>query len=320
MKIDNAKYTELARNDLLICVLGFEPRSYFLLKKNFDTRDASNTLVFRLCSDEHICDLTKEMEGRGIAIIDCNYNETTKVIASVCDFIKSSYEINIRSNVYIDYSSMPRSWYCALPLETWKYSCSDRRIVFLYTAGDYPYKYKDYPTAGIDSIVVFSGNTLPAVDVKRYHIMGLGFDKIRTETVKSIIEPDLLVTCYAYNPDSNIRADVLNKNKNLIEGSVLSLALPIDNFRGMIDRLSELIYDLTRDSQVIIIPDGAKPLIMAMSLVSEVVKKEGVTCLHISRNCYLQYEIRVTPREDEIYGFQVYDGDIVPGTKHCGLL
>lgn len=53
---------------------------------------------------------------------------------------------------------------------------------------------------------------------------------------------------------------------------------------GMVDKLCELVYDQMQSGQVIIIPDGPKPLIMAMSLIPDIVKKDGVTCLHISRN------------------------------------
>ena len=67
-----------------------------------------------------------------------------------------------------------------------------------YTAGLYPRSYKSYPSAAIESISVFSGVTLPSIDIKRYHIMGLGLDNIRTETVNTIVEPDLLICCYAY--------------------------------------------------------------------------------------------------------------------------
>ncbi len=306
MKFSNALYRELQSNDLLICTVGFEPRSYYLLETNIESRDEKNTLVFRLCPDEQVDRVSYLLNERNITQINCEYNESSKVIDEICTFIERFMQTNDLQNVYIDYSSMPRSWYCALPKRVSHYSSPDRNVAFLYTAGDYPYIYKDYPTSGIDSIHVFSGHTFPVVDIKRYHVMGLGFDKIRTETVKSIIEPDMLITCYTYNTENNIESEIRLKNENLINGSILTLALPISNFVGMIDKLCELVFDLTREGQVIIVPDGAKPLIMAMSLIPDIVNKIGVTCLHISRNCCLPYNVKVTPRENEIYGFYVF--------------
>jgi len=166
--------------------------------------------------------------------------------------------------------------------------------------------YSNYPSAGIDSISVFSGLSLPAVDIKRFHIIGLGYDNIRTETMISIIEPESLISCYAYNPlDSETKKGAYEANKNIFIRSLFSAALPIDNFRGIVDKLCELVFDLTQNGQVIFVPDGPKPLIMAMSLIPGIIEKKGITCLHILRNNTLFSKIDVESREDEIYGFQV---------------
>lgn len=306
MNISNSQYSKMKTEDLFVCVIGYEPRSYYLLQENLETRNSTNTLIFKLDDDKLEQKLKNEIEDSDLKIVDCEYNNTNKFKQEVIVFFQENLQKHKRISLCVDYSSMPTSWYCSVPIFLKDYINERSKITFFYTAGSYPNKYENYPTAGIDSISVFSGITLPAVDIKRYHIMGLGYDKIRTETVKSIIEPDLLIICYAYNPDDDsIRSNIYNLNKNIIEGSLLSVALPINNFCGMVDKISEIVYEQLRDGQVVLIPDGPKPLIMAMSLISDLIKRDGVTCLHISRNSSHFSKIHVTPRVNDIFCFQV---------------
>ena len=301
MKILNINYRELGPDDLFVCVLGHEPRSYHLLDKNIDTRNDKNTKVFYFPCYEEIKKKKKDYSKR-FSLLECNYNEIDKFIKSTKDFFLKRKS----GNLYVDYSSMPRGWYCKLPIILEEYTSNDKKLFFLYTAGDYPRRYENSPSAGIDTISVFSGLTLPAVDIKRYHILGLSYDNVRTETIKSILEPNLLISCYAYNPDNyTIKNNVIKLNERTIENSLLSVELPLGNINGMVNKLCELVYDHLRKGQVILVPDGPKPLIMAMSLVPDIVDKKGVTCLHISRNDSCNSKILVKPREDEIYGFQV---------------
>lgn len=307
MIINNAYYNDLAEDDILVCTLGYEPRSLFLFEKNASTRNSENTLVFRIDHTEQTQKYAEELEAKGLPIIDCYYNDVAKIKNETKKFFCSCAERIEQLSFHIDYSSMPRSWYCSLALYLADVVTLEKKLYFWYNAGDYPHSYDNYPSAGIDSISVFDGISLPAIDIKRYHIMGLGYDNIRTETVKSIVEPDSLIVCYAYNPyNMKTKRQVYEVNEHVIESSLMSVALPIDNFSGMIDKLCNLTYDqLLQNAQVIFIPDGPKPLIMAMSLIPYIVNMPGVTCLHISRNNNHYKEIAVSPRENEIYGFRV---------------
>jgi hypothetical protein len=307
MIIKNKDYEKLKVTDLFICVLGYEPRSRFLFEENIDSRDHKNTLVFRLDNGKHIQKCLTKIKSKNIQLIDCEYKDSEKVHQHICNFLEQKLLEDNKTSLCIDYSSMPRSWYCPLPFSLSNSFSKNVGITFYYVAGDYPDRTENFPTAGIDSISVFSGLSLPAVDIDRFHIMGLGYDRSRTETVKSIIEPDLLITCYVYNPIYiKSKEKIVNLNEDLLKKSLLTVALPINNFSGMVDKLCELVYDHVRDGQVIIIPDGPKPLIMAMSLIPELVKKDAVTCLHISRNNICHNKIQVIPRENEIFGFQVF--------------
>ena len=306
MQIRNINYQDLNAVDLLVFALGYETRSTYLYKKNKDTRNSKNTLAIwidsEVCRENEVNALRKE----DISVIKCDYADHKKVCESILEFLEENFETDKLLNVHIDYSSMPRSWYCLIPRYIKEHCNRKHTIFFWYTAGNYPTSYKAFPSAGIDSISVFSGSSLPAVDIKRYHIMGIGFDNIRTETVKSIVEPDSLIVCYAYKENSDIKGQVYEVNQRTIQTATMSVALPINHFSGMVDRICSLTYELlSKNAQVILIPDGPKPLIMSMSLVPEIIGKPGVTCLHISRNSDHYSKVDVAPQKDEIYGFQI---------------
>jgi len=302
MLFENQLYKALTEEDILICAFGYEPRSYYLYEQNKETRNGNNTLVFQ----EEDSSLSKELEAKQIITVSCKYGEAEKCIREIDSFLHKKCHSDAPKSIHLDYSFMPRSWYCSLPSHLSKvFKGND--IYFWYTAGEYPKFLTNFPSAGIDNISVFAGTALPAIDEKRFHFMGLGFDSIRTETVKSIIEPDSLIVCYAYNPENpKIEKQVYDLNKSTIDNALLSIALPINNFNAMVQKIGEIVYEqLKCNSQVIIIPDGPKPLILAMSLMPFVIDRPGITCLHISHNSAHYNRIKVKPRKNEIYGFKV---------------
>ena len=72
-------------------------------------------------------------------------------------------------------------------------------------------------------------------------------------------------------------------------------------------KMNEIIIEQTREGQIIIIPDGPKPLIFAMSLSSILTDvDDDITCLHINRNELLaDNKVKVLARENEIYGVKI---------------
>ena len=64
----------------------------------------------------------------------------------------------------------------------------------------------------------------------------------------------------------------------------MSVALHIEDFEFMVSKLCDTTNELLPAGDVILIPDGPKPLIFALSLVPNLVRKHGITCLHITRN------------------------------------
>ena len=265
MILKNSKYNKLTERDMLVFTVGHEPRSTYLFEQNYDSRDQYNTLAFHINNkSDGRSQYINKLKKQGITVIDCDYGDVRIVADRIIEFVNSRESESALGHLNIDYSSMPRSWYCALPILFDAYYDYQGEVFFWYNAGTYPRAYKDFPTEGIDSISVFSGISLPSVDTKRYHFMGLGFDSLRTETIKSIVEPDTLIACYAYNPKYPIIKDqVYNVNKRTIQNASLSVTLPLDSFVGMVDKLCSLVYDLLqKNAQVVLVPDGPKPLIM----------------------------------------------------------
>ena len=307
MKVKNEKWRQLHESDFFIFTIGHEPRSSYIYDQNSNSRNKENTLAFCFDDKGSKNELISELKKKEIAIINCSYADSNLVQQTIANFYQEKITTHGHIQLHIDYSSMPRSWYCSIPMYMSSIINAGSTLFFWYNTGRYPRSYKNYPSAAIDSISVFSGLSLPAIDIKRYHIMGLGLDSIRTETVKTIVEPDLLICCYAYNPNNvEIKKQVYEVNKRVIQSASLVVSLPLDNLEGMVDKLCGLAYDLLlKDAQVIFIPDGPKPLIMAMSIVPQLIDKPGITCLHIASNTNYYPRIAIQPRDNEIFGFQL---------------
>jgi hypothetical protein len=318
--ISNCIYENFAANELFVCALGYEERSFYLLGRNLDTRNINNTLVFQF-GDFDQNSLSAEIEKyisqlpKG-HLIKVSYGEYKIIQESVIAFLESQVNNNLCNDnicLHIDYSSMPRSWYCNLPtfIESNKSSLPMHLdIKFWYVAGDYPQTYNNYPTAGISNFSVFSGNVLPKIDSRRTHLVALSYDAKRTQGILSITEPELLIVCYAYNTTDGRKKkkEVEKINEDIIRRATVSVALPMNDFIYILGKTREIIFEHTYNEQIVVIPDGPKPLIFAMSLASLLNQDDDVTCLHINRNETIaaveQNKVRVVPRKNEIYGMK----------------
>lgn len=304
------QYDDLSDNDILICALGYEFRSYYLLERNLGTRNSSNTLIINFDDLQKEClsnNLLKQIDFLALKTEICSYAQGEKFQDDVITFLNEVVGSKTNRKIYIDYSAMPRNWYCALPrrIESEiQNRCLD--LVFLYVAGIYPEKYESYPTAGIDHLKLFSGGALPRIDSQRTHLIALSYDTRRTQSLLSMLEPEFLIVCYAYDTPEK-KAEIEDVNQDIIRRASAAVALPINDFVYILQKMNELIIEQTREGQIIIIPDGPKPLIFAMSLSSVLADiDDDITCLHINRNEFLADNmIKVLARENEIYGFKI---------------
>ena len=303
-------YSDLSENDIFICALGYERRSYYLLQKNIETRNNSNTLLILFDDLQKEClprDLEDKISSPIFKTVVCSYAQGESFQNSLIAFLGEMVRENSKKRIFIDYSSMPRNWYCALPgivEKEIRKRCLE--LVFLYVAGIYPEEYKIYPTAGIDRLKLFSGGALPRIDMQRTHLIALSYDTRRTQSLLNMLEPEFLIVCYAYDTPEK-KAEIEDVNQDIIRRASASVALPINNFVYILQKMNEIIIEQTRDGQIIIIPDGPKPLIFAMSLSSILANiADNITCLHINRNeLLIDNKVNVSACENKIYGVRV---------------
>ena len=112
------QYVDLSENDILICALGYECRSYYLLEKNLATRNSSNTLIINFDDLQKEClstNLLDEIDTIKPKTKVCSYAQGEKFQDDVISFLNEVVDSETTRKIYIDYSAMPRNWYCALP-------------------------------------------------------------------------------------------------------------------------------------------------------------------------------------------------------------
>ena len=292
---------KVKNDDLFICSVGYEERSYYLLNQFRSRVLSKNILVFSF--DELVAKTKKknrilDAQLNELLLIPSLYRDTQSFISKVSEFVSSKIEHDKVINVYIDYSYMPRMWYCKLPSLQMNYNKSIN-IIFLYTEGIYPLEYYDYPTAGIGSLVPFSGMPSLRTHLKRTHIVSLSYDVIRTEGLLSMLDPESIITCNAYDPDDRkVYENILEINESILSRADYSLTFHLDNFSFIVAKICEVINENLPLGDVVLIPDGPKPLIFALSLSAKLLEeKKGLTCMQILRSNCEDPVVEVHPKE-----------------------
>lgn len=297
------KCEEIKTNDVFICAIGYEERSRFLLDKLQNNVCNENILVFYfddLKESKEVMTYIEDKDASSIKTVDIKYEQGDDAGDIVISFLNNLKDLS--GKVYIDYSAMPRSWYSKLPFKISQRLSAE--TYFLYVVGDYPCDYKTYPSAGTDSYSLIGRPSLR--DQKRLHIIGIGYDSIRTEALLSILDPDMYAVCSAhYSLDDEMEQRVHEVNSKVIERAVSSTSLTTDDFSFLVARLCEMANEYLPLGDVVFVPDGPKPLIMAMSLVPQILDREGIVCVHVSRNLECFVPIDVQPTENVLcFGFE----------------
>jgi hypothetical protein len=201
--------------------------------------------------------------------------------------------------VHVDYSCMPRLWYCGLPLLLEKVLRRQDKVYFWYTPGLYPET--EYPTAGVEDFHVFSGR--PSLGAAyRTHIFGLGFDSTRSQAIWSIIDPQKLVCFYADPASKPEYVDRVKKdNRIVLSAANYTFTVPIHDFVLAYSKIAAVASDFRDFGDVILVPDGPKPLILAASLVPLRLGRKGITCFHVKRRKEEDFKpVDVEPLSDPV--------------------
>ena len=292
----------ISETDIFICAIGYEERSQYLLNRLKDRIKVSNILVFYFEDYEKYPDVKNYLDllDEKIVRLEAKYSDGDNVKREIAEFINQYFVEG--NHIHIDYSSMPRNWYYQLPLNM-EMSPNDR-VNYWYVGGKYPMSYDAYPSAGIESYSVIGRPSL-RMKPKRLHIIGLGYDSVRTKALISILDPDMYAVCAAFETgDHEMEENVHLANFQIISQAVSKISLQMNDFSFMVAKLCEIAIEFLPLGDVVFVPDGPKPLIMAMSLVPLILKREGISCLHVSRNNHC-YESIVVEASESILGFTV---------------
>lgn len=307
--------------DLFITCLGYEERSCYIFNKLKPQLTSDSCLLFSTNSHSTIPSIKKAINDSKQLGIVCNkvqYNDSKKVHNLIISKVKKIIATNENARIHIDYSSMPRSWYCKIPQLLCDFIGSKSQVYFWYSEGIYENFDDVYPTAGIDTYTLFSGKPT-LFDGKRTHLIGVGYDTIRTNGIITLLNPESVIICYANNPNrEDVATTVKSLNSEIMAESFMNLSLDITDFEFMIAKLSGIINELhsISNSDIVLIPDGPKPLIFSMSLIPWLLDKYGISCLHINRNdnCYIPNNVKalgnneasvVFTDDDHIIGFSM---------------
>lgn len=296
----------LEKTSLFVCAIGYESRSYHIFDKlsNFLRKD--NTLILAIddySSYPSSAHKVSEITSRGFQLEVVKYEDFAKVQELIVSRVKSLLSKLDAISIDIDYSSMPRGWYCKLPE---LFSCLLREADcarFWYSEGIYPPDPRELQTAGIESYHLFSGKPTLQTQKRRTHIIGLSYDSVRTQGLISILDPEYIVTCNAYNPRRpEIISNVESVNATILDQAALRISFHVNDVEFMVSKMIETVRDFCSDSDVIIVPDGPKPLIFVMSMIPWLINKVGITCLHVVRNSN-QFNRQDIPPTGDIIGF-----------------
>ncbi len=180
--------------DLFISCIGYEDRSFYAYNKLKKRLNLANLLLFAV---EDYSDypsakaIIDEEKDRGVNCIIVKYSDTELVQKTIIDRIEHIIETNKTAKIHIDYSSMPRSWYCKLPELLSNLIPILEKVYFWYSEGEYLKFENEYPTAGIDSYVLYSGKP-SLLERKRTHFIGVGYDSIRTIGIITLLKTNPL--------------------------------------------------------------------------------------------------------------------------------
>jgi hypothetical protein len=300
---------------LAIYALGYEARSGFLFDKTYQIIDPiKDSLLFCFEGYEEYTFSEKkigELRDIGVQEIVVKYDDHKSVLSATQARVNEHHQ---RTKdpliVHIDYSSMPRGWYCRLLLWMLRNLRTCDKCFFWYSKGSYITQTAFYPSAGVNEIEVFSGKASLRPDNARSHILGLGYDHVRSQAIRAVLDPSYYAACYAFPKDDvQILNKIQSENEELFSSAAFSFALPVDHFPFMVSKLLDVTSSLIGKGDVVIVPDGPKPLILASSIIPELMNNEGVVCLLVKRHEDYFEPVDVIPT-GEVFGFSFF------GTKN----
>lgn len=281
--------------DLALFACGYEKRCTFLLG-NLDIVKIKEARVLKHLNnktedgfyenEQFFLDLFPD----NVVEVSANDLQLYQILHS-CQFEKDSVRI------LVDYSSMSKMWYNAM-FNWFKFEerVSSCIIDFVYTKGIYRNEF--------NPLLIHDILALPGCEGSFYNkdktiaLFGLGFDATVALTVFDRFEPDIVGTYYA-SPGSSVGDSIKVKEKNsqfLKSHADFTLKFPISNISAIVGELKELLTDNLGKDNIIIVPLGPKPHVLASIILSHRYNQH-ITCLRVSGS--RRENVDVSPKIDE---------------------
>ena len=188
------------------------------------------------------------------------------------DFIKTIINIINRINgskvkILIDYSVMPRNWFCKIPLVLKAFSNKNKNIQVYFSYTPMNYKIEHFPHIYINN---FSSNCLQLGNIQDYKpklvLLGLGFDFSGASALLQKIESEAIVFYTQPAFIKGMEKIVQNNNKELFK-KYNSFTIPIDDLATSYDIMKRQ-YLMNREKYSIAIASlGPKPMTLVSSLL-----------------------------------------------------
>jgi len=135
--------------------------------------------------------------------------------------------------------------------------------------------------------------------------MGLGLDRIRSQAIWSVLDPQFLV-CFYGKPTGghDYSGQMAKTHADILREAAYHTPLPFDDFTFSFSKICALALDFHSQGDVIVVSDGPKPLSLASSLAPLFLQETGIVCFHVGRRRTSEFTpIDVRPT-GAIYGFR----------------
>lgn len=285
--LEDANSTDRNVRKIFVVASGYEARASYWAKKVFEDVQHFEKCIWKVVGFTDSSNAGSRPKNddfysrNNLEIKSFASTGTEPVCAEIEDLVlyvvKQSGKSRIQ--VHLDYTSMPRRWYCALFTRILKVLRAEDKLFMWYCGGEYDGEL--YPTAGVSDVSLFSGlpSTLPKV---RTHVFGLGFDRIRASAIHRVLDPQNMV-CFYGGLEKSYLERVEKDNRDIIAAARMVFSVPVDDFPNAFAKLADVTREFSYGGDVILVPDGPKPLVLASSLVPLFLDKRGIVSLHVRR-------------------------------------
>lgn len=298
--------SEYKKPILFVFTCGYEERSLsqFLYLQDQAVSNKVHYLCFSFTSYRKNASRPKN-EARllehGIKPIELDATDEESVWDHLNDYFTN--QLNGDALVYIDYSSMPRNWYCMLARKL-VFGELGKTAAMIYSHG----RYSDerYPCVGYGEFHKSSGR--PDINATReVNIFGLGFDSIRTHGIWTFLDPQLSISIIARSPENKAHLQRVKKeNPEILAASSGVFEVDIHKFDSMLASLIDLSRKYREVGDVALVPDGPKAMVIAMFLVPYYLKEKGVYSWHVGHVKPDNYEPIDIQASGEYFGFGTF--------------